>query len=107
MALCDGTPAGYFELEEQADGNVEIVYIGLLPHFTSQGLGGQLVTLAVQRAWQKGAKRVWLHTCTMDHPRALANYLARGFRLFKEEQAEEDLPEQSPGPWPGAGPRAL
>jgi hypothetical protein len=44
-----------------------------------------------------------VHTCTLDHPSALGNYLARGFRIFKQELADEDLPEQSPGPWPGAG----
>jgi ribosomal protein S18 acetylase RimI-like enzyme len=105
MAFAGGNPAGYFELEVQPEANVEIAYIGLLPQFTGQGLGGRLVTLAAQHAWQKGAKRVWLHTCSMDHPRALANYLARGFHLFKKEEAEEDLPDQTPGPWPGSGPR--
>jgi hypothetical protein len=38
----------------------------------------------------------------MDHPGALANYQARGFRIFKEVVEEEELPDKSPGPWPGA-----
>lgn len=97
-----GTPAGYFELETQAEANVEIAYFGLLPQFVGQGLGGRLLTAAVQRAWQRGAARVWLHTCTLDHPWALANYQARGFRLFKQESAVKDEPDQPPGPWPGA-----
>jgi ribosomal protein S18 acetylase RimI-like enzyme len=101
-AYVAGTPAGYFELEMQAGRSVEIVYFGVMPQFTGRGLGGRLLTLAVERAWGMGAARVWLHTCTLDHPTALANYRARGFRLFKEVTAEEDLPDRSPGPWPGA-----
>jgi GNAT superfamily N-acetyltransferase len=82
---------------------VEIVYFGLLPRFVGRGLGGQLLTAAVQRAWQRTTVRVWLHTCTLDHPRAVANYLARGFRLYMEKTHVEELPEQSPGPWTGSG----
>jgi ribosomal protein S18 acetylase RimI-like enzyme len=98
----DGTPAGYFELEDQPGGNVEIVYFGVLPRFTGQGLGGHLLTAAVERAWQKGAARVWLHTCTLDHPGAVANYRARGFQIFRTEEKSLELPDQPPGPWPGA-----
>lgn len=101
-----GTPAGYFELEAQLGGSVEIAYFGLLPSFTGQGLGGYLLTQAVERAWTMlpppGVRRVYVHTCTMDHPRAQANYRARGFQVFREEEAEMDLPDTAPGPWPGA-----
>lgn len=99
-----GTPVGYFELEAQPEGSVEIVYLGLLPGFAGKGLGGYLLTQAVHRAWRMrpGVRRVWAHTCTLDHPGALANYLARGFTVFKEEEADVDLPDASPGPWPGA-----
>jgi len=97
-----GTPAGYFELEAQPGGSVEIAYFGLLPRFTGRGLGGALLTVAVERAWARGARRVWVHTCTLDHPGALQNYRARGFRIFKEETSEVELPDRPPGPWPGA-----
>jgi ribosomal protein S18 acetylase RimI-like enzyme len=97
-----GTPAGYFELEEQAGKDFEIVYFGLLPSFTGLGLGGHLLTLAVERAWERGAARVWLHTCSLDHPGAMSNYQARGFRLYHTEVKSEELPKQSPGPWPRA-----
>jgi ribosomal protein S18 acetylase RimI-like enzyme len=102
VAYLAGTPAGYFELEAQADANVEIAYFGLLPQFLGQGLGGPLLTAAVERAWAMGAARVWLHTCTLDHPTALANYQARGFRIYKTEVEHKELPPRSPGPWPGA-----
>jgi ribosomal protein S18 acetylase RimI-like enzyme len=102
IAYQSGTPAGYFELEALPASGVEILSLGLLPQFTGQGLGGALLTAAVERAWQKEPPRVWLHTCSFDHPAALANYQARGFQLFKEVTAEEELPDQLPGPWPGA-----
>jgi GNAT superfamily N-acetyltransferase len=105
VAYLSGTPAGYFELEAQPQGNVEIAYFGVLTQFIGQGIGGHLLTAAVERAWAMGASRVWVHTCTHDHPGALANYLARGFRLFREEMTTKDLPAESPGPWPGAGRR--
>ncbi len=101
LGYARGTPAGYFELERQprSDGagaaDVEIVYFGLLPGFIGQGLGGALLTAAIQRAWQMGAGRVWVHTCDLDHPSALANYQARGMTPYKVEQKIEDLPEAS------------
>jgi GNAT superfamily N-acetyltransferase len=71
---------GYFELEQQANDDVEIVYFGLTPEFIGRGFGAALLTRAVDEAFGLGAKRVWLHTCTLDSPRALPNYKARGFR---------------------------
>jgi GNAT superfamily N-acetyltransferase len=100
----DGIPAGYFELREQPGGDVEIVYFGLLRRFIGQGLGGHLLTAAVERAWQRGARRVWLHTCTLDHPAALPAYQARGFRIWKKQTKLERLPPVPLGPWPGARP---
>ncbi len=88
VAYVRGTPAGYFELELQPDANVEIAYLGLLPRFVGRGFGGPLLTAALERAWAMGAARVWVHTCTLDHPGALANYQARGMRIFKEETGE-------------------
>jgi ribosomal protein S18 acetylase RimI-like enzyme len=102
-----GTPAGYFELELQDGANVELVYFGLLPQFVGRGIGGLLLTASVERAWQMGAQRVWLHTCTLDAPTALRNYEARGFRVYKQERAEKHLPEETPGAWPGVGFRKL
>jgi GNAT superfamily N-acetyltransferase len=85
--------AGYFELQKHDDVAVEIAYFGLLPPFHGRGLGKYLLTAAVEAAWSLGASRVWLHTCTLDSPSALPNYLARGFRPFKEERYEADLPD--------------
>ncbi len=87
-----GVPAGYFELEKQVDDDVEIVYFGMLPQFIAHHLGGWALSQAVDKAWAMGARRVWVHTCDLDHPKALPNYLARGFNLFKTETKMETLP---------------
>jgi GNAT superfamily N-acetyltransferase len=104
VAYVCGTPAGYFELELQPQDDVEIAYFGVLPAFVGKGVGGWLLTKAIQRGWEMGAARVWVHTCSLDGPNALANYRKRGMVVFKEESAEQELPERSPGPWPGARP---
>jgi GNAT superfamily N-acetyltransferase len=83
-----GAPAGYFELRRHDDGSVEIAYFGLLPDFIGRGWGKHLLTCAVEAAWETGTHRVWLHTCTLDHPAALPNYLKRGFRPVREEVYE-------------------
>lgn len=95
------TPAGYFELEKQRDASarqadgesasvdaVELVYFGLLPPFIGRGVGGALLTEAVRRAWALGPQRVWVHTCTADHPAALPNYRGRGFRIYDQKRGE-------------------
>ena len=80
-----GVTAGYFELRAHDDGSIEIAYFGLVRQFIGRGLGKHLLTRAVQEAWRDGASRVWLHTCTLDDPAALPNYLARGFTPYRQE----------------------
>jgi GNAT superfamily N-acetyltransferase len=87
-----GAPAGYFELERHDDGAVEVAYFGLLPQFLGRGLGKYLLSRAAEEAFALGASRVWLHTCTLDDPAALPNYLARGFRKVREETYETEVP---------------
>lgn len=85
IAYKRGSPAGYYELQKQPGNEVEIVYFGLADRFLGQGHGGYLLSHAVRLAWNWSAKRVWVHTCTLDHPGALANYRARGFEVYREE----------------------
>jgi GNAT superfamily N-acetyltransferase len=86
------TRAGYYELRRDAEGGVEIAYFGLLPEFIGRGLGGALLTSAIEQAWSRrggiAPKRVWVHTCNRDHPQALTNYQARGMIVYKVEQTE-------------------
>ena len=87
--------AGYFELnrtpnrEQMTDNReqIEIAYFGLLPEFIGRGFGATLLTSAIETAWawSPKASRVWVHTCNRDHPGALANYQARGFKIYKTE----------------------
>lgn len=91
----DDTPAGFFELRRHADGSVEIVYFGLTATYFGRGLGRHLLNRAVEAAWALGAERVWLHTCTLDSPSALPNYLARGFEPYKTETYEAIVRDQS------------
>jgi ribosomal protein S18 acetylase RimI-like enzyme len=99
-----GTPAGYVEMEHQAEANVEITCFGLVPRFIGQRLGGYLLSAGVELAFETGARRVWLHTCNLDGPNALANYRSRGFRVFDTRTRTKELPSASPGPWPNAYP---
>ena len=88
-----GAPAGYFELERESDGSVQVAYFGLLPEFLGRGLGKYLLSRAASEAFALGASRVWLHTCTLDNRAALPNYLARGFRKVREETYETEVGE--------------
>src|SRR5437773_8165863 len=89
-AYYDNSLAGYYELRRDDEGGVEIAYFGLLPEFIGRGFGGALLTSAIEEAWRMSPSiaRVWVHTCTLDHPRALANYEARGMVTYKREAAE-------------------
>jgi GNAT superfamily N-acetyltransferase len=85
---CDDVLAGYYELRQDGEGGIEIAYFGLLPEWIGLGLGGALLTSAIERAWgmEPNPLRVWVHTCNCDHPQALANYQARGLVVYKVEQ---------------------
>lgn len=79
-----GTPAGYAELDRDShEPGTEIAYFGLIPAFHGRGLGKALLSYAMTRAFDDGAERVWVHTCSLDGPHALANYQGRGFVPYK------------------------
>ncbi|HEY4262000.1 MAG TPA: GNAT family N-acetyltransferase [Schlesneria sp.] len=77
--------AGIAELDFRHPGQIEIVQFGLLPGYIGQGLGKWFLDQIVQYCWSRGPDRVWLHTCTFDHPAALPNYQRAGFCLYKTE----------------------
>ncbi|MCF2858396.1 GNAT family N-acetyltransferase [Pseudoalteromonas sp. SMS1] len=86
VAYVDGAIAGYYELSLQNAGNVELTYFGLAPSFIGKGYGSPLLSQAIESAWSiHSAKRVWVHTCSLDHPHALNNYQKRGFNLYRTE----------------------
>ncbi len=87
----DGTEiAGYFLLIPHGH-TVEIRFFGLAPDHIGRGIGGWLLTRAVERAWSLDPHRVTLNTCSLDGPAALPNYLARGFTVVREEHRMREL----------------
>ena len=81
--------AGYFEIIINKNNNeVEIAYLGLLEEYHNQKLGSYLLSLAIKKSFIFNPKRVWVHTCSLDHKNALNNYIARGMRIFKRETIE-------------------
>lgn len=86
VAYFKGSIAGYFELQARPDGTTEIMYFGLAEQFIGKGFGGYLLSQAIKKAWDiASTKRVYVHTCTLDHASALSNYKARGFKVYKTE----------------------
>jgi len=81
----DGVPAGFAELDRRTAGEIELVQFGLVREFIGQGLGRYFIHWTVERAWSYGPQRLWLHTCTEDHPAAIPNYLKAGFQVYKVE----------------------
>ncbi|MER5639626.1 GNAT family N-acetyltransferase [Kitasatospora sp. NPDC002227] len=95
LITSEATPAGVAYLEPQPGGDVEITAFGLLPAHLGKGLGSYALTLAIQQAWATEpveadrVSRVWLHTCSDDHPHALENYRRRGLRVYRVETEQE------------------
>ncbi len=78
--------AGYFELISHDDKNeIEIAYLGLLEEYQNKKLGSYLLSSAIKNSFLKKPKRVWVHTCSLDHKNALSNYISRGMKIFKKE----------------------
>ena len=83
--------AGWYELRRvPEDGSVEIAYFGIVAAEFGRGFGKHLLSCAVRDAWAPSPTRVWLHTCTLDHPNAVPNYRARGFVPYRTETFEVD-----------------
>ena len=80
--------AGYFELIIHKDiKEIEIAYFGILEEYHNKKIGGYLLSEAIKKSFLiKETKRVWVHTCTLDHKNALNNYLARGMIIYKKEK---------------------
>ena len=78
--------AGYFELIlHQEKNEVEIAYLGLLQEYQKKKLGSYLLSAAIKNSFLNNPKRVWVHTCSLDHKNALKNYISRGMKIFKKE----------------------
>ena len=87
----DARDAGMLELDFRESGQCELAFIGLVPELSGKGHGRWLLAEAVRRAWRDGVKRVHVHTCSLDHPAALAAYRRAGFTPYK--RAIERFPD--------------
>ena len=77
---------GYFEQIFDKDKlDCEIAYFGILEEYIGKQLGGYLLSEAIKTSFKIGSKRIWVHTCSLDHKNALKNYLSRGMKVFKSE----------------------
>ena len=86
-----GREAGMLELDFREPGECELAFVGLIPELSGQGHGRWLLAEAVRLAWRDGVSRVHVHTCTLDHPAALAAYTRAGFIPYK--RALERFPD--------------
>lgn len=78
-----GIEVGLLELDLRHAGACELSYFGLVPELAGRGHGGWLMAEAMARCWRPGVTRVWVHTCTLDHPAALGFYRKQGFVAVK------------------------
>jgi GNAT superfamily N-acetyltransferase len=86
-----GSRVGLLELDFRESGQCELAFIGLVPELAGQGHGRWLLAEAVSRAWRDGVSRVHVHTCSLDHPAALAAYVRAGFTPY--QRAIERFPD--------------
>ena len=83
---------GYFELIfSEKKQEIEIAYFGILEDYFGKKLGGFLLSEAIKKSFLVEVKRVWVHTCSLDHQNALKNYLARGMTIFKSEVIKREI----------------
>jgi GNAT superfamily N-acetyltransferase len=80
-----GIEVGLVELDFRVAGECEIAYFGLIVELTGGGHGRWLMAQTLALGWRKDVTRIWVHTCTLDHPKALNFYRAQGFEAFKRE----------------------
>ena len=69
----------------------EIAYFGILEEYFGKKLGGFFLSEAIKKSFLLNVKRVWVHTCSLDHKNALNNYLARGMKVFKSEIQKKEI----------------
>ncbi len=80
----NGIEIGLLELDFRISGECEIAFFGFVPELAGKGHGNWLMAHALASGWRKEVKRIWVHTCTLDHPGALGFYRRHGFVPFAQ-----------------------
>lgn len=87
----DGSPAGFCEFDRRQPQEIELVQFGLLEAYHGAGLGTWFLRYILNQACQHAPERLWLHTCTLDHPAALPLYRKVGFTDYQQQQIRREL----------------
>ena len=88
----DNNLVGYYEtIRSLYNDHTEIAYFGILEEYYGKKCGGYLLSEAINKLFEEGISRVWLHTCSLDHKNAIKNYLARGMQIFKTEKINVEV----------------
>jgi GNAT superfamily N-acetyltransferase len=87
-----GREVGLMELDRRAPPDVELAFFGVIPGMVGKGAGRWLIAQAIQIAWSQRPRRFWLHTCTLDHPKALSFYMKSGFTPYDRAVEVSDDP---------------
>jgi GNAT superfamily N-acetyltransferase len=93
VLYANGAPAGFFELDFTELPIVYLAYFGLFPEWVGRRVGPWLLGCAVSEAFSRGANRITVNTCTLDHPAALAFYQRMGFEPVGQEERELQVPD--------------
>ncbi len=91
----NGVIAGFCELDTTPSQHTQLLYFGLLPTFIGTGLGRFFLDWTVRRAFESDIERLWVHTCSLDHPRALPAYEKAGFSQYRKESGWVTIPESA------------
>jgi len=86
----DNDLVGYFELIFYQN-ECEMAYFGILEEYIGKNFGGYMLSESIKIAFEKKIKRLWVHTCSLDHKNAILNYKARGMEVFKTEELKRKV----------------
>lgn len=88
----DGRAEGLVELDRRTSPDIELAYFGVTPRVQGKGAGRWLMGHALRQAWVHRPRRLWVHTCSLDHPGAVAFYVRSGFRPYRRAVEVADDP---------------
>ena len=88
----EGEDLGLLQLDFRQAGEGELGFFGVADELIGTGAGRWLMNRALERAWSRPIQRIWVHTCTLDHPAALGFYLRSGFTAYRRQIEVMDDP---------------
>lgn len=88
----EGADAGLVEIDRRSAPDIELAFFGLVPELVGKGAGGWMMARALEIAWSHNPRRLWVHTCTLDHPGALGFYIRSGFAPYRRSIEVVDDP---------------